>query len=277
MGSSTNQGGKRFEPAHPPDGLIHLPDLVGVDHEARVGADRFTGDAAPANVVLDVRAHLDLDVPESPGDGVRAQPAQLVVAVTQPAGGGGIDGISRLLQSLDAFGLGGLVAAHDRQGFLPGDGVGDVTEIQAADEIFGGHVGQQPPDRFALRAGPHVPNGVDDAADGHVNDAFFGPQPAQLAIRTQSVIKCGDVAADLVQVAAQHEMPHVLDGLAADIVAAPDGEDQAESMVAPLGLDDDVGGRIVRVDVDRIGAVALLGCRKTNIVSGQLDDSVAQG
>ena len=58
-------GGEGFEPAHALDGLVHFPYLVRIDHEPDIVADGFAGDAAPANIVLNVLAHLDLDVPES--------------------------------------------------------------------------------------------------------------------------------------------------------------------------------------------------------------------
>ena len=40
------------EVLHPRDGLIDIPDLVGIDHELAVGPDLFTHDAQAPDIVL---------------------------------------------------------------------------------------------------------------------------------------------------------------------------------------------------------------------------------
>ena len=46
----------------PVDGLRHVPHLVGVDHEVGVPTDDLARDTEAPDVVLEVRADLELDV-----------------------------------------------------------------------------------------------------------------------------------------------------------------------------------------------------------------------
>ena len=75
----------RRQRLHPLDRLVDVPDLVGVDHQDPVVADLLADDADPADVVGQVGADLDLEVPPAGGDAFAAQAADLVVGVAEPA------------------------------------------------------------------------------------------------------------------------------------------------------------------------------------------------
>ena len=63
VGSSIHSGLNSASALDPLDGLRHVPHLVRVDHQVRVPADDLAGDAQAADVLLEVGADLELDVP----------------------------------------------------------------------------------------------------------------------------------------------------------------------------------------------------------------------
>jgi hypothetical protein len=58
--SSTHGQVERRELLDPGDRLVAVPPLVGVHRDADVRTDRLPGDAQPSDVLLDVRADLEL-------------------------------------------------------------------------------------------------------------------------------------------------------------------------------------------------------------------------
>ena len=85
VGSSIHSGLNSASALHPVDRLGHVPDLVGVDHQVRVPADDVPRDAEPPDVVVQVRADLELDVPVPGVDGLLAEPPELLVGVAEPS------------------------------------------------------------------------------------------------------------------------------------------------------------------------------------------------
>src|SRR5438046_1410782 len=67
------------ELAHPGDRLIHIPYLVGVDHQLAVGSDLFANDAHPSHVVVQVAPHFHLEVGPALSQARATQRAQLLV------------------------------------------------------------------------------------------------------------------------------------------------------------------------------------------------------
>ena len=74
------------------------------------------------------------------------------------------------------------LAAQQVQRIVRREDVGDITEIDAGDKLFGRHIAEQLPQRLALDFGPQIPDRVDHCRGRHVNDALLRPDPAQLAI-----------------------------------------------------------------------------------------------
>jgi hypothetical protein len=48
--------------------------------------------------------------------------------------------------------------------------------------LLGRHVCNDSPDGLLEGLGPEVPDGVDDGAEGEVDDALFGPDPTELRV-----------------------------------------------------------------------------------------------
>ena len=271
-------GPREGQVLQPVDGHRHVPHLVGVDHQAAIGPEHLAGDAQAADVVLAVAADLELHMAEAGVHRFLAQASQLVVRVAEPAGRGRVAGIALALEQGQALGLalGGAGQQHER--LVRRDAVGEVAEVDAAHQLLGAHVGDQAPQRLALGLGPQVPDRVDDGAGGQVDRALVGSDPAQLAVRGHVPPEAPHVGGDPIQVQADDEMPHRLDGAAAQVVAAPDGEGQAVALQArPVRLEDDVGGRVIRIGIHRVGAVQVGRRGEAHVDGAQIGDAGHRG
>ncbi|MCY1226868.1 hypothetical protein D9M72_391180 [compost metagenome] len=251
---------------HPVDGLVDLPDLVGVDHQMAVGPEHLARHGQAADVVLQVAPHLELDVVEARIDRLLRESAQLFVGVAEPAGRGGVAGVALGFQRGDALGLADSRIAQQHQRFFGRDAVGDVAKVDAAHQLFRAHVRHQLPHRLAFGLGPQVPHRIDHRTGRQVNRALVGADPAQLAVGGDVPPEAAHVFGHPLQVEPDDQVTHRLDGRAADLVAAPDGEGQAVAFEPRLvGLEHDVRRGVVRVGVHRVGAVELLRSGKAHV------------
>ena len=150
-------------------------------------------------------------------------------------------------------------AAQDVECLLRAQGIADVGEVDDVDNLLGGHLTEQQPQGLVFAPGADVPEGADERAAGHLGDALFRPQPAQLGIMDQALGGPAKVVDEFVDVAAKQQLGVGVDRLGQDLVAAAAAEDEAVALVARISADDDVGGRVVRVDVDSVGAIKLEG------------------
>ncbi len=87
-------------------------------------------------------------------------------------------GASRLVWGGPAW----LLAAQNFERFARGQRVGDVAEIDAAHDLLRRHIRKELPDGLALGLGPEVPDGVHHGRGGKMDYAFFGADPAKLAV-----------------------------------------------------------------------------------------------
>ncbi len=230
------------------------PLLVGVDHHAVFGADFFADDAGAAKVVCRVAADFELEVRPAVGETFAAEAADLVFAVAEPAGGGGVGGISGGFELGKAVGLAGPGGAKDREGFVGGEGVGDVAEVDAGDDLLGGHVGEQTPEGLAFGLGVEVPDGVDEGGGGEVDDTFFGAEPAELGVAGDFEEEGTEVVGDGRKSAADDLGGEVFEGSGDELGAAAEGEGEAVAGEGGVGFEDAVGGGVVGVFVDGVGA-----------------------
>ncbi len=90
------------EVADPVDGLRHIPDLIGVDHQLRVRTDHLARDPESADVLVAVRPDLELHVVVALVDSLLQQPSQLLVAVAEPSGARRVTGVSGIGEFGDA-------------------------------------------------------------------------------------------------------------------------------------------------------------------------------
>ena len=123
------------------------------------------------------------------------------------------------------------------------------------DELLRRHVGQQLPERLALGLRPQIPDRVDDGGGGQVDDALLRADPAQLAVAGDHVPERAHVGGNRLQRLAHDQRCERLDRRHADLVAAADGEGQAVAFQFRIGLQHDIGGRVIRRGVHRVGAV----------------------
>jgi len=264
-----SSGGRELaERPGPADRLVHAPALVGVEGEAHLGADGRAGDPAAPYVVLEVGAHLELDLPESVGDRPDGEPAEPVVVVAEPARGGRAGRVAALQQAGPAAG-GALSAAPEQvEGLLGGERVGDVTEVDLADQPFRFGVGEQLPQRLAGPPGGEVPDGVHDGADRHVHHPLLGAEPAQLTVGDQVPVERAGIRAQCFHPAAEDMAAQCVDGGDLDVVAPPDGEGEPVALVpvGGIGAQHDVGRRVVGVRFHGVGAVQLARGGKSDVV-----------
>src|ERR687893_3028002 len=73
-----------FQALHVLDGLIHVPDLVGVHHQGAVGSYLIPDQGGPPHVVLDVPSNLHLKVRPALLYRLAHERAQLLVRIPEP-------------------------------------------------------------------------------------------------------------------------------------------------------------------------------------------------
>ena len=221
-----------MEPVDPRDRGRHVPHLVRVDGQAHVGADGLARQSEPAQVVVEVAADLELDLPEALDLRLLlGERHHLLVRVAQPSGRGRIARIAVLEQVGDALLPACPPGLEDRDGLVRGERVAHIAEVERGDELLGLHVGEQAPQRLAGALGLDVPQGRQHGADRHVLDALFGAEPAQLGIVHEQVPRA----------------LHVRDA------------------VVGVGMRLDVGGRVVRVGVHRVRSGQRHRCGETKV------------
>ena len=173
---------------HVLDGLRDGPDLVGIDHEevALVVADDLSGDAQSLLVFGDAGSDLELEVFVTGVEGLLQQALHLVLAITQPTSTGCVGRHRSVgLGMLDTLSLAGLLLLQHLNGLLFGDGICDVSEINARNELLRRHVSNNSPDGLVEGLGPQVPDGVDNGTKSKVNDTLLRANPSQLTVRDE--------------------------------------------------------------------------------------------
>src|SRR5207247_10547638 len=100
----------------------------------------FADDPRAWHVSVDVAPELDLPVRPTLIAGLAAEPADLLVGVAEPPRRRRIRGEAVASHLGLALAFGRLEALEDREGIIRRDRVGDVAEVDAADEIGRAHV-----------------------------------------------------------------------------------------------------------------------------------------
>ncbi len=98
------------------------------------------------------------------------------------------------------------------EGFVGCDGVGDVAEVDAGDDLLGGHFGEEPPKGFRLGLCVKIPDGVDEGGAGKVNDTFFRTEPTELGVTGDLQVKRVEVRGDGVESSADDVASQVFEG-----------------------------------------------------------------
>lgn len=208
--------------------------LVGIHHQdvTPVVTDGLPSDSQSATVLLHVGADLELEVLVALSDTLLQQRTQLILAVTEPPSTSSVCRHSpALFGLLDTLLLGGLDLLEQRNGLLWGDGVCDVAEVNAADELLRSHVRDNAPDGLIEGLGPQIPQSVDHGSQGKVDDTLLGSDPAQLAVGYQVTPCLAPVGGQLVQVLADYQGSEKADGGADNLVSTANGEGLSRSQL----------------------------------------------
>src|SRR5699024_11105622 len=138
---------------------------------------------------------------------------------------------------------------EDLEGLPGGEGVGEVPPVDERDEIGRVEVGEDLPYGSAERSGVQIPEGVDERGRGHVDHALLGAEPAQLRIAGEGAGEWAEPFGQVVDVDADDVVGQGVDRGDADLVAPTDREREAVALEVTVGLENDVGGGVVRIGV----------------------------
>ncbi len=199
------------------------------------------------------------------GEGLFAEASNLFFGVTEPAYGGSVGGIAGLLELGQAGLFSGAGCVEDFEGLGFGEGVVDVAEVYGFEELGWLHVGEELPEGFVLGFGVEVPDGVDEGSGGEVDDAFLGAQPAELSVVDELASEGAQVVGDGRESAVDYVAGEIFEGLNDQVGAAAKSEGEAVALEGGVGLEDAVGGGVVGVFVDGVGADVVAGGGKTEI------------
>jgi hypothetical protein len=119
------------------NGLVDVPHLVRVHHQLALRADHLADDGRPPPVVLEALPHLHLHVRPAAGYRLLAKGPQLLVGITEPTDRGGVGGKAGFEHLGLAFAAAGRQAPKDGQRLIGRDGIADVAEVDAGNELFG--------------------------------------------------------------------------------------------------------------------------------------------
>lgn len=134
----------RIDHQHTPSGPSVLPDQVRSIRVSRLASsgkplrvvDDRADDLASLQIGLLVRADFHLEVVKAGSDSFFGEPGDFLVAVSEPAGGGDVGGVTDLADVGFAFGFGGGFFFEEGESLFFGDCVGDVTEGGGIDEFL---------------------------------------------------------------------------------------------------------------------------------------------
>src|SRR6185312_4760511 len=149
-------------------------------HQLAFGADLCAHDRGTAHVIVNISADLHLEDLPAAGDRLATEATQLVVVVAEPAGRGRVGGVADLADRCFAFSFARGLATQNGERLVGRQGVGDVAEGDAGDELLRRHVDEQLPERLAFGLRVEIPDGVDDGGRRQVDGAFVRADPAQL-------------------------------------------------------------------------------------------------
>ena len=163
-------------------------------------------------------------------------------------------------------------------GFVAGESIGDVVEVDDAGDAFGLHLGEQLPERFVFNAGVEIPYRVDESGGCEVDDTLFGAKPAELRVAGELAAESAEVVRDGTERAASCVTSQIADGIANEIVAVTAGEGEAEAAQAVIRLENAVGCGIIGIFVDGVGTDAFSGRGKAEIDDTNVGDvEISQG
>ena len=119
------------------DRLINVPDLIGVDAEFYVLAERLTEERAAAHIGGEIAANLDLEMPPTFRIRCFEKLNDLGIRIADPACGCCVGGIAFAREELDPRRLSGRLLRQPFQGLLLAEEIADMAEINGRDDLLG--------------------------------------------------------------------------------------------------------------------------------------------
>ena len=199
------------------------------------------------------------------------------VVIAEPSGGRRIRRIAALEHRLDPRVSTAAQILNDLECLLRGKHIVDVPEVDAADELLRREIDEEPPKRFAFGLRPEIPDGVDDRRRREMNHALLGAKPAELAVRGKTTPEPSHVVANPIEALPDDERCEGTDRSNADLVptACREREPVTVEAVVAIRAQRHVGGRVVRVDVQRVRTMKPPRRRKANVGGVEADDGYA--
>ena len=234
---------------------------------------------ARAIVRLEVSADLHLHVGEPRGDGLADEQLDLLVLVSEPAGGRRVRRVPGADDLRLALGRAAAGVAEDLQRLVGREHVRDVAEVDAADELLRCEIHEQLPEGLPLPLGPEIPDGVDHRGGREMDDALLGAEPAELGVGHEAAPEPAHVGDDRLERATDDEWLEGAGGGHTDLGPPPAGERQTMTL-EPIGgarSQDDVRRRVVRVGVHRVGSIQPAGRREADVTRLESDDRGSSG
>ena len=105
-----------------------------------------------------------------------------------------------------------------------------------------------------------------------MDDAFLGAEPAELGVVGEQAVEGAEVGGDGVEGAVDDVAGEVFEGLDDEVSAAAEGEGEAVAFEGGVGLEDAVGGGVVGVFIDGVGADVLAGGGKAEVDDADAGD-----
>ena len=168
--------------------------------------------------------------------------------------------------------MAGAARAEDVEGFVGGERVVDVAEVDGGDDLLGLHVGEQLPEGFVFGLGVEVPDGVDEGGGARWMTPFSGPSQRNWVSPVSWRVKARKSPVMELRVRSDDVAGEVLERLDARVGAAAEGEGEAVAFERGVGLEDAVGGGVVGVFVDGVGADLLARGGKAEIDDADAGD-----
>ena len=125
-----------------------------------------------------------------------------------------------------------------------------MMKVDALDDLFRRQAGEQPPHGEAGGLRPQVPEGVDDAADGHAVSAQG--EPAELVMLGERLREESGFGDEFVERPAHDKTAEGFDGGRLDLGAVADGKDQRAPFQPGVGAENGDGAGVVGGEVARV-------------------------
>lgn len=164
--------------------------------------------------------------------------------------------------------------AQDGQRFVAGERVAEIAQVDGVDQLLGREFGNEAPQRLVRGARSQVPRSVDHRADGHVHDALFRAEPAQLRIVGEPTRERAQIGDDVFHPQAEHMLGQRRHRCGLHVVAAADGEHQAVTgqVIGSIGAQHDVGRRVIGIGIHRVRPIQLARGGEADVVGIEGDD-----